>query len=317
MRYSGLLTLVAATAEGLLDQAAAHLVGNTAGGWAWSVEENGGVVEAVVGRKTFGSGAEAVERGLWLCGDAAGTSPGLLNQDTFAANRVYVGGGVIAPGSYAWQGWKNAAPIGVGGIGRVHALVGAATAGHAAKLELWLAEQELAGRVEGSTSSTARVFRVGAICTALVSGRGGGGTGDADGRRTGGWVSGHTNAIGAGWVNGAYGASVYAVHQSGALTSHGWMTRNGAVVFAEKRAGCWAKNDTLFIDGKIRKVMSTWHTDTGRNLGWDTGEIGGVVHSSAGKVYSEGGVEKVWVMCRDSSASSTEAIGISAELLTP
>ncbi len=313
-RHSGLLTLAANTAAGLLDSAWAFLDGNTAGGWTWARE---GTTDAVYGYKDFGSGGTAVRRVIWLAGNAAGSTPGLLSIDAAGAERVFVGAGRIAAGSFSWAGWTNAAPMGSGGIGRVHALT-VAGAGTAVKLELFITDTELVVRLEGSTATTTRIARAGALCTALSSGRGGSATGDPDGLRTGAWVSGLTTAIAAGWLSGAESANVYAVHVGSASTSHGWLTVSGAVAEAQSRASTWPNSDSAFSGGTIRPVPASWHAFTGGLLlGYDTGYIGCCDYASATKVLSDGGIETAYALCRDSGATSTEAVMISAATVTP
>jgi hypothetical protein len=312
-RHSGLLTLAANTADGLLDAAWTFLDGNTAGGWTWARE---GTTDAIYGFKDFGSGATAVRRVVWLCGDAAGSTPGLLSGDTVLAAKVYVGAARIAAGSVAWAGWTNAAPVGAGGIGRVRAIA-TCSATTAVKLELFISDHEISYRLEGNGVTVARVGRAGALSTALASARGGATDGDPDGLRTGVWVSGLSNPIPAGWCSGAEATGVYAANTNSAGQAYGWLTRSDAVVDTQSRPGCWPAADSVFSGGNIRPVPSAWQLTTGAHLGYDTGMMGACDYSSATKVLSNGAIETAYVLCRDSSATTGEAILLSATTLTP
>jgi hypothetical protein len=73
----------------------------------------------------------------------------------------------------------------------------------------------------------------------------------------------------------------------------------------------------VFSGGNIRPVPSAWQLTTGAHLGWDTGMMGCCDYSSATKVLSNGGIETAYVLSRDSSATTGEAIVLSAATLTP
>jgi hypothetical protein len=313
-RHSGLLTAAATTADGILDALWGFLDGNTDGGWTWARE---GTTTAIYGYKDFGSGGTAVRRVVWICGDAAGSTPGMLSLDAAGADRLFVGAGRIAAGSFAWAGWTNAAPMGSGGVGRTHCLV-ACAASTSVKVEAFLCDHEVVFRMEGNASVVARIARAGALCTGLSTARGGADNADPDGMRTGAWVSGMTGAVAAGWLSGAEGSNVYATHVGTAGTSHGWVTVSGAVVEAQSRCPNYPNTASAFGGGNIRPRAPTWESFAdGTQLGFDDGFVGGQDVSSTTKTLSASGVVIAYFCSRDSSATSTESLVIMAAAQTP
>ena len=309
-RYSGLLTLGANTAAGFLDACWTFLDGNTDGGWTWARQQTLGVTTAVYGFRDYGSGGTAVRRVVWLCGDAAGSTPGLLVTDTAGAEKVYTGSARVSAGSFAWAGWTDAAPVGAGGVGRVYGIV-TAGAGTAVKTEVYLGDMQVIGRLEGNNvASTTRWWRGGAMNTALSTARGGAADADPDGRRTGGQVSGLTTAIAAAWTNAAFANGVFGFQSTTNGQSHSWCTVSNVATDAQCRAPHFPLVDSLYSGGEIRPAAVPWTLASGgRLIGYDTSAIGNCLVASATKELSAGGVPLVYLLCRDSGATSCEAVG--------
>ena len=160
-----LTTLTGTTATDTLEGFWTACNGSTAGGWTVTRETDGGVTVAVIFSKVFGLWTRVV----WVCGKSGvATAPGKLNLSTATASRVYLGSGKILTANYAWQGWLNAAPIGVGGDAAVHALVDP-SASNSTRVEAWVADLGAAFRVEGSTTATSRLGIAGALAKPIPS----------------------------------------------------------------------------------------------------------------------------------------------------
>lgn len=293
------LTISGNSAAGLLDAAWSFLDGKTDGGWSWAREDAAGVTVAVYGEQSCGGGRK---RWVWLAGNAAGSTPGLLATDTAAAQRVFLGAGESASGN-TWQGWTSSTPLGSGGVGRCWGLV-TAGATTAVKVLVAVGVYGLACRVEGNAvDSTTRVGIAGGWSRALDPA-----TAAADGRHTLVWASGHSAALNSAWTAAAANSGVAFTHFGSDGQSHGAAVLSGSLTAVQARLPAWPGSDSAVSGGRYYLWPAIWQVvSSGQIVGHVA--AGSDARSSSTTAVSVGGIPvAVEIRRRQDGGASSEGV---------